>query len=163
MTALLKRLLPLHDVRQRRAQRQFHEDSLAHEQALSDQMQASKIVVGLQQSKDKELHQLLSSELQAAEAQAGVEYAAYLTVQTDLARERVQTAVQETAQALEVARASRKAYLRQVRVNHLMRQASKEQLRQLAISRFRAEELRQEDEFACAWQTRHMGQERTQS
>jgi ribosomal protein L20 len=163
MTALLKRLLPLHDVRQRRAQRQFHEDSLAYEQSLSDQMQASKVVVGLEQSRDSELRQLLSTELQAAQAHAGIEYTAYLGVQVGLARERVQAAVQDTARALELARTSRKAYLRQVRVNHMLRQASKEQLRQLSISRSRADELRQEDEFACTWQTSHMGQRQTQS
>ncbi len=163
MTALLKRLLPLHDVRQRRTQRQFHEDSLAYEQALSDQMQASKVVLGLEQSKDRELGKLLSTESQAAQVHAGIEYVAYLTTQAGLARERVQAAVQDTAQALQVARTSRKAYLKQVRVSHMMRQASQEQLRQLSISRSRTEELRQEDEFACAWQTSRAAQRQTQS
>lgn len=156
MTVLLKHLLPLHDARERRAQRQFHEDTLAHERALLAQISAASLVVRLQGARDRAREDVLSSATSADMAMAGFQHAELLSTQATSAIVQVEQAEQFTLTALQKVRASRQAYTHRVRVNQMVKKASNEQLRQLAIARAHAEEVRNEDEYACIWTSKRL-------
>ena len=154
MTGLLKRLIPLHEARVRRAQRKLHEDTLAHEQALQHQLETAAAVLALQNAQNLQRQRGMQAQSSSVLAQAGLAYAAVLGEKAKGGAARAVLAEESSRSALEKARVSREEYLRRARANQVIGQASDEQLRQLAIAKAHQEELRLEDEFSSAWTAR---------
>lgn len=148
-------LLPIHAVRERRAQRVYYEQSQAYERALSAQMQASAALVRL-----KKCHQTaLSSALEGG--QMGASYAQALLEQAVVAQRDIGPAQKElqhkqaqTLQALGAADEARKLYANKVCMHHKMRElCSLQDLREAKAEEARCE-IEVDDEFAAPWLAR---------
>lgn len=158
MNGSLARLLPLHDARERRALRQSHEHSLAHERALAVQVGAARLVQRLAQDHEKARdHALGGKAIVAADALAAIEHAAVLAARLVRARESLATRTEAADRALELARSARQAYANLVRVNHMVRDAARAQ--NLAQSQLQnaAQALRDDDDYTPVWWANQAG------
>jgi hypothetical protein len=151
MTATLKKLLPLHDLRERRALRQFQEDGVAHELAMADQIRVKSVVLNLREESKHAFESALAPDISAMQALAGFEYSSVLASQAAVAGQNLDALVETCNQALEKLRLSRLAYIHQVRVNQTLRQASQRQLHSQELLKSGSQEQRAEDEFVPVW------------
>jgi len=152
MKTALERLQPVREARERRALRQHHDDSLVHEQALAQQMGAQRAVHRLQAShREARAVALGDGPVRADQAQAALEHAAVLAGRVADAGKRLLVRTQAAGQALEVARRSRQAHARQVRINDMVRQVCDTQAGERERALGAAEESRSDDDYALAW------------
>lgn len=152
MKNVLERLQPLREARERRAQRQHHEDSQAHRQALALQLSAQRSLRALETSqRDTRQAAMGDAAVTAAQAQAALAYAGVLAVRAGAAQSLLTTRSQAAAQALAAARASQQAHARLVRINDMVGQVCD----RLAAEQRRATdgtaESRSDDEFSAGW------------
>lgn len=149
---LLQRLRPVRDARERRALRQHHEASHAHQQTLGEQLNAQRGVARLQGALERARDQALAAgPVSAVQAQAALEYAQSLGEPLALARERAQACREAAERALAAARVTRQAHARQVLRNETLRKTCDSQAALARRTQHSADERRQEDEFLPQW------------
>jgi hypothetical protein len=148
-------LLPIHAVRERRAQRLYYEQSQAHERAMSAQTNASAALVCLQNSHQAALANALEgSTMNAAHAQASLDQAAVALRGIAPAQKELSEKQAQTEQALAAAVESRVLYANKVRTHHKMRElCSLENSREAAVAQARCE-IEADDEFVAPWLAR---------
>jgi poly-gamma-glutamate capsule biosynthesis protein CapA/YwtB (metallophosphatase superfamily) len=150
-------LLPIHAVRERRAQRLHYEQSQAYERALSAQMHASTALEHLQQSYQNALSSALEGgAMSAAYAQALLEQA--VVAQRDIApaQKELNDKQAQAEQALAAAQEARAHYASKVCMHHKMRElCSLQDARDAKVAEARSE-VESDDEFVAPWLERQM-------
>lgn len=150
-------LLPIHAVRERRAQRLHYEQSQAYERALSAQMHAGAAVERLQASYQTALSSALEGgEMSAAYAQALLEQAVVAQRAMGPAQKELDDKQAQMEQALAAADDARKLYASKVCMHHKMRELSSLQdSREAQVAEARCE-VQADDEFVAPWLERQM-------
>jgi len=148
-------LLPIHAVRERRAQRLHHEQSQAYERALSAQMRASTALERLQQSYQTALSSALEGgEMSAAYAQALLEQAVVAQRGMGPAQKELDKKKLQMEQALAAADDARKLYASKVCMHQKMRElCSLQDSREAKVAEARCE-VEADDEFVAPWLAR---------
>jgi hypothetical protein len=150
-------LLPIHAVRERRAQRLHYEQTQAYERSLSAQMQAKTALERLQQSHQTSLRRALEGgAMSATYAQALLEQAVVAQRGMGPAQKELNDKQAHTAQALAAAEEARAVYASKVFMHHKMRElCSLQDSREAKVEEARGE-IKVDDEFVAPWLARQM-------
>lgn len=149
MKGSLAPLLPIHAMRERRAQRAFHEQSQAYESALSAQMGAALAVVRLQNDRAEMLAGVLDAgAMSAVEAQASIVHAASFEERIVGAERYRDQLADQVVHALEAVREARRLYAVAVRTSRKLDIASTRQHHTATRLQSKRAEQNADDDFA---------------
>jgi hypothetical protein len=149
----LRSLLPVHSARERRAQREVHERTDAHDRAQAAQQLARHALAELEES----IHQALTLALEggvmrASEAKAAIEQAALAERELPRALAQLQAAQAKTQEALGAVQEARRAYASTVRTSHKMRETCARQDTLHQALHAEALELQADEDYLLTWQ-----------